>query len=305
MLDTVQIKHVYTYVSEDHLIRIGAVPLRSRRNETFVINPEPGSPFPRLSFIRTPDNVLHLHAEFEVPKILYGHNAVLPSESEVRQAVECVSEYVERRSELSFKPETATVRMAHFAKDLSVGMENVIPTINILSRRTLPRFIRKTISDSTLYFDATARSNKSQIRIYSKLDEVLSHSKWMPEAEKAARGNIRIEYNVSGRAFETGTKALGLSDRRTVNVLNETVSRYFVNKAIDGLAIRDAVSVSGSDLIRLLRVHGPRKAYRLFGFLEAVRTFGGDFYKDPIHRISKATYFRDARDCRKAEVWPS
>ena len=192
MLDTVQVKHyVPKPVSDEYLHKIGAKALPNRRHKTFVLNPERNEPLPRSTFVFTPDGIMHVSAECSIPKLLFGHNSRLPNHADVNEGLHRLGHFVEARTGLPFDPQTATVSIVHFARDIQLGEPGVYSAIRKLSQRKLVRYDSLLYNGSTLYFHAKGQA--TLIRIYPKFAEVRSKNEQSAEAIEAARGKLRIE----------------------------------------------------------------------------------------------------------------
>jgi hypothetical protein len=305
MLDTVQVKHFFsTPVSEEYLRGIGAKEVRGRKNRTFVLNPEKNEPLPRITFVFTPDGVMHLQGECSIPKLLFGHNARLPNRSEAWEGVQCMCDYVEARTGLPFDADTATASVVHYAKDIQIGESAVLPTIRRLSQHRLTRYVPVLYNNSTLYFNSLGKQRASQIRIYSKFVEVRAKKRPLPEESEAAEGNLRIEYCLlRSRKIDAVVKALQLPDKTAKTLLNGDVSETLISTLLDDLGFDDCLTPTRSNLERLLDTEPRTKAYQHNSFLEAIEIFGENYYLDPRHGISKCTYDRYVRECTKAKVW--
>jgi hypothetical protein len=76
-----------------------------------------------------------------------------------------------------------------------------------------------------------------------------------------------------------------------------------MSKVFEGLNFYELVTNDKTNLENLLETFPTRKAMNLCGFLEMLKLRGELFYKDESLGFSKDSYFRDAKDCRKAKVW--
>ncbi len=76
-----------------------------------------------------------------------------------------------------------------------------------------------------------------------------------------------------------------------------------MSEVLEGLNFYDLITKDKTNLENLLEKFSTRKAMNLCGFLEMLKLRGELFYKDETLAFSKDSYFRDAKDCRKAKVW--
>ncbi len=186
MLDTVGTKHFYQSLIRDDFLRRWRY-LSNKRNQIWTLNAKGSKTLPNLTMIQTPNGIWHLSAMVSLPKMLFGHNARLPKQAEVFEGLQIMSEYVEANSGLSFDASTATVSLIHFAEDVCLPQAEILTLIRRMSEKTLPPMKKNLYEDSTLYFTSEARTK--QVRIYSKLKEVLDKKRATVEAIENARGN--------------------------------------------------------------------------------------------------------------------
>lgn len=299
MLDTVQIKHFFQSLTCDDFQRHWHY-LSKARNPTWTLNAKGSESLPNLTMIHTPNNLWHLSAEASLPKMLFGHNARLPNQAEVFEGLEMISEYVEANSGLHFKAKTATVSRVDFAKDFPLSEARVFQLIKKLSDKVLPRMDKLLYNDSTLYFKAKTR----QIRIYGKFREVLARKYAKPENIKTAKGILRFEHCLlKNYSIDSIVEKSSLPDKTTESLLTQDVSDFVMSEILENLNFYELLTNDKTNLDNLLEHFQARKAMNLCGFLEMLKERGEHFYKDETLRFSKDSYFRDAKNCRKAKVW--
>ncbi len=299
MLDTVQIKHFFQSLACDDFQRHWHY-LSKARNPAWTLNAKGSETLPNLTMIFTPNGIWHLSAEVSLPKMLFGHNARLPNQAEVIEGLQIVSEYVEANSGLHFDANTATVSRVDFAKDFPLSEADVFQLIKKLSDKILPRMDKLFYNDSTLYFKAKTR----QIRIYGKFREVLARKYTKPENVKTARGILRFEHCLlRNYAIDSIVEKLSLPDKTTHSLLTQDVSDFVMSEVLESLNFNELLTNDKTNLENLLAYFQTRKAMNLCGFLEMLKLRGEHFYKDETLDFSKDSYFRDAKDCRKAKVW--
>lgn len=303
MLDTLQIKKCYTRpLSDDYLRGIGAIPIQSRRNRIFALNPVKDYPtLPRLTIIFTPDGIMHVSAECSIPKLLFGNNSRLPDEEELSTGLELISEYTSETTGLEFNSFEANVSIAHFANDVQLGEPGVYAAVNRLSRLKLNGLLKHAVDDTTIYFNNKSR----EVRIYPKLQEVYSKAK-VQEAIDHARGNLRFEYCLLNKyGVDSHAKKFGLRDSMAKSILTSEVSDRVFRDLFTEMDFPSLLTDERSNLQKLKGHFRGRKAMTLDGFLNTVDQYGELFYKDTQHGFKKGAYYRAVRDCRKAGVWRS
>lgn len=301
MLDTVGTKHIFPFLQSDSFLD-GWRFLSKYRNPTWTLNAKGSITLPNLTVIKTPNGLWHLYAQVSLPKMLFGHNARLPNQAEVSEGLKMMSEYTQAKSGLPFDSATATVSLVHFANDFLLSEFNVLPTIYRLSEKTLRNMDKLFYNDSTLYFKSKGRSR--EIRIYGKFKEVVSRKNSNSEEIEKARGVLRFEHCLlKSYAIDSIVNKLSLPDKTTKSLLNEAVSNFAISEALESLNFYELLSSDKTNLEILLEQFPARKAMNLCGFLEMLNLRGEHFYKDETLGFSKDSYFRDAKDCRKAKVW--
>lgn len=155
--------------------------------------------------------------------------------------------------------------------------------------------------ETTLYFGNKSR----EVRIYPKLQEVYAKGS-SRDAIDAARGNLRFEYCLLNRYGVTShAERLGLPDSTVKSLITKSVSDAIFSELFREIDFPHLITDGKSNLERLKEHFSTTTAIRLAGFLEMVREYGEMFFKDPIHRFSKASYYYAVRQCRQAGAWNS
>jgi hypothetical protein len=125
-----------------------------------------------------------------------------------------------------------------------------------------------------------------------------------PENIKKAKGILRFEHSFfKSYAVDSIVEKLSLSDKKTHSLLTQDVSDFVMSEVLESLNFYGLLTNDKPNLESLLEHYQTRKAMNLCGFLEMVKLCGEDFYKNKTLGFSKDSYFRDAKDCRKAKVW--
>jgi hypothetical protein len=301
MLDTVGTKHYSRILLCEEFKQTWRY-LSNIRNPTWIHNAKGSNTLPNLTIVNTPDGIWHLSAQVSLPKMLFGHNARLPNQDEVNYGLRLMAEYAEEKSGLPFDAQTATVYLIHYAMDIQLTEPGVWKMVDKLSKRKLKPFHKLFYNDATIYF--TPKSRAKQIRIYPKLQKVLSERNTTDEAISCAEGNLRFESCLLEKSsIDSLVKRLDLSDRKARTLLTENVSDLVISELLENLNFFDLLTDDKSTL-QILREHFPsKKAMDLRGFVEMVKEHGENFYKNASLGISKDTYYRNMRDCRKAKIW--
>lgn len=301
MLDTVGTKHFFRILPNEDFKKSWRF-LSRKKNPTWIFNEKSKKTLPNLTIVHTPNDIWHLSAQVSLPKYLFGHNAKLPNQAEVNHGLQLIAQYVEEKSKLPFDAMTATVYLTHYAYDVHLIEPGVWKMVEKLSKRKLKPFHKLFYDDATIYF--RPKSKSSLIRIYPKLQKVLSEKNATDEAIKCADGNLRFEDCLLKKpAIDALVKEYGLPDSTAQTLLTEKVSDRVISELLDSLNFFDLLTDDKTALQILRDNFGTKRAIPLCGFLETLKEHGEGFHKDSRHGISKSYYDRNIRDCRKAKVW--
>ena len=160
----------------------------------------------------------------------------------------------------------------------------------------VPRMRRTVIDDETVYFQNKSRG----IRIYDKQVEIIKNNP-LPELIEQSAGITRFEYFLDGltpvKRFAKRMRFGGCSARE---MLSES-SINAANAEMKRLLAFDNLNLTNQSTINLIfeKTNDVNKSIRLSGFLEAVKNFGKEFYRNEIYKMSKTTYYRHLRECQK------
>ncbi len=304
MIDTIAMKQTSYDLDARRLTDLGATAKPWRRNPTWVINSEKGSVSPAITISQTPDGVFHIYTECSIPRLLFGHNAGLPStEVEVRNGVEAMATYVGNVLGIGFDGETAGISKIHLTRDYYLG-DAANRAVWALFDRRLRHFAKRVVTADdgeaiTLYFNYRSKRRNCVICIYPKYADVLSKN-GPAEALEAAQGNLRIEYRANTLI---GVRALCRrfsvenTDELLTCELNDRVFRCLEAE----LSFPECVDGQESPLSKLLGTYRPTKAQRLFGFLE-LRKLKGDAELTKTEK-ERRSFNTARRECERAGVW--
>lgn len=301
MLDTVGTKHIYRLLQSDDFLD-GWRFLSKKPKPTWTLNAKGSNTLPNLTMLTTPDGFYHLYAQVSLPKFLLGHNSQLLSQTEVFEGLKMVAQYAEEKTGLPYDPLGAKVSLVHFARDINLTEPGVWNAIEKLSKKKLKPLRKTFYEDSTLYFKSKAKTKL--IRIYPKLQAVLSEKNASVESIKNARGNLRIECCFLQKdPIDALVRKYALPNSQAQHLLTETVSELVISELLERLDFAGMLTDEKTTLQKLLKHFTTKRTMSLCGFLQILEEHGENFYKDKIHQYSKSTYNRNLTDCRKARVW--
>lgn len=307
MIDTVSLTQpMMPRLSDRQLMNIGAV--HPRGQTKWVINALKGEVFPSITFTTQPDGVQYMNARQSLPRMRHRHNVILQtSQSDIYDELELLAEAIYKRTKIRFNALEANVNSVDFTRDIRVGSNLITPTLKRLETRQLPRYALVRY-DNGVKFEMRSRT----ISIYSKYHEIYKQVKkgtipqeYHVNALQAADGVLRIE---SRHTLESVRRLMnkGLyKTRRAKDVLTQELSEHVISEFLEKIQFDGARdnSISNTPLDRLIAIHGPRVAMRLYGFLTMIEFYGKDFWKiDHLH-FPRSTYYNNLRECCSAGVW--
>jgi len=301
LFDTVGLKHYFPKLPNEDFQKHWK---RLQKNfPTWIYNHKGKGTLPNLTIYQTPDGVYHFDLKVSLPKMIFGHNARLPTQTEADEGLLFACRYAEEISGLPFELDTATVFLVHYAHDAKMLESMVWRMIYELSKRKFPQLRKQFFDDETLYYSPKGKIRTKQIRIYSKLNEVLNKGFFTPDAIRYAEGTLRFEYAfLEMSAINALVKRLELPERTAKYLLTEGVSRFVLNEVLEKLNYYELLDNSETELDVLLKQFPTKKAMLLCGFLQMQTEHGEQFYKNEKHGISKDVFYDLQRNCRKAKV---
>lgn len=168
MIDTICLKHISTELTGSKLLNLGATAKPGKRKPTWIMNP-PGGPstVPSITISQTPDSVFHVFAERSIPKLLYGHNASLPStEADIQRGIELICAYTQNRLDIRFAADSARISKLHLTRDYFLGDAANDAVLALFDRR-LRHFPKRNITAdesgvNTLYFNYESSRRRVQ-----------------------------------------------------------------------------------------------------------------------------------------------
>jgi hypothetical protein len=298
MIDTLTLKSYLPGKLFEHLIPNG-VPLPRRKFPTWTINAPKGSTMPRITVMKTPDDTTHLAAEVSVPRLLFGHNAQLPSEAEVLKALTEISSYVRCRTNVSFPIQNARVSRVDFARDWTCD-GNVAEIIRRLSRQALSRKTRILYDDHTIYFDSKANCRVNRILIYDKYQEVMKKRPENTSELEVAKKKIRFEISLrSPTAVKRHIqRRCGIGANFAPEVLRQVVSDKCINALWNDLNFPFADHSVPFVYETLRTKFAGNKMAKLIGFMNLFKVYGPNFFHIESLSISSHAYRRANSDLR-------
>jgi II/X family phage/plasmid replication protein len=253
---------------------------------------------PRLTYYQTWGMKWMLRVDLSAPRLLNGHNILLLDDKELAEVMELVSNNVTVRSGNKFDALNTRLCRIDYAVNLIHQEMSPKAILAHYSRLELPWLHRKTEGyDETVYFSNNSRA----LKIYIKPIEVsVKHGEDSPLIE-VAKGIVRMELSLpdktavdryARRKHLSDTTAKTMCSRKSINIAVAEMRELLKwEKLDDGRQPR----------IKTLfeRTKDMSLAERLDGFLNSEKAFGKKYYLDKSLGVSKSTYDRHRRECRK------
>lgn len=251
---------------------------------------------PQLTFYRTWNRVFRLRVDMNIAKLFRGSNIELPTFDEINEGLIFTENNIKHRTGLKFNAYTAEMRRVHYAFNQIYPNNEGKRVIAYYSGYQLPRMTRTVINDETVYFQNDSRG----IRIYDKYAETIKNN---PVAEfiELAKDMIRYEYFLDkSTPVKRFAKRMGFGGCLAYQMLSESS----INAAITEL--RRLIGFENIDLNNqniasvIFEKTGDMNTTRdLSGFIETLRAFGKEYYRNPKYKTNKSTYYRKLAACQK------
>jgi hypothetical protein len=306
MFDTVALRHAEKLPSPSELLALGwrsscgHVPSEGDRQKWTLNIPKR----PRLTWSSARDGGAYLTAECSLPKLLYGNNVVMISDSDLPAAFDFISAHVSECSGREFDSRTALVGRLDVCYNFQVGESNVNSYISGVSGGSIPRMIRNAINATTVCF----QGKQSKVQVYAKYSEVSGKRKKgeaTPEEVTSALGVLRLEtsYFVTPSVKRLAER-YGFADRIASDLLSSDLAEAELEQSMSKLGLDRPIVMQDGRLKALIESrHTGTVLEGLTGFLGLLDRYDEDFYQLPELNYKKSTYYKRAKACRDAGVW--
>jgi hypothetical protein len=289
MNDTVALSRTLERLPDfDDLQDRGWIVLASSRNGPYRAyhNQESGLKTPRLTISTNPRKLWVLKAEVSIPTWHLGSTLSLPSQSDIDSFYPRMNDYVSSVSNLWFDAFNARVSKVHFTEDLSLDEAKVLSVIADLRQHRIPRFNCCPINDTTVNFTSKGRKRDKSFCVYSKFHQMeaektpldmLETSKWVLRLESKF-DTTKAVYNLA--------KSLRLPSHCANQILNTETHRSVMRDMRHRLFLESRLTDRTSPENTLAANLTTRAAMTCIAHLHLKRTFGSDYHKMSVFRIS-------------------
>lgn len=243
-----------------------------------------------------------LMAQASLPKILFGHNATLPTEKEAREAASWLCGYVTTETRLAFPIEEVKLFRIDYTRDYDIREDRV----HAMALKLFAMDVRS-FSEVHRYADSVCFECKKddqvikQLAIYPKFIWARDTNQ-PPEVIDASRDKLRLEV----RLFRDGLKGIK-SASKPLDYLSQTTSDSLLNEAAAMLDLRRIINARNIDFHEIQIIHargqGSLGRYGLCMFIELVKRYGEYFHLKPEFHYARSTYYKWKRELESQGSW--
>jgi hypothetical protein len=194
------------------------------------------------------------------------------------------------------------LRSADPTRDFLIGETNVLRVLKELNNIEIPKYDRRPINFTGVYFKNRGRITNKVYSIYSKFHELINKKASNTEIE-LAKGLLRfgIEHK-DNRAVINIAKSLKLPNHNANHILTRQVSERILADAMKLLNIQPLLDNSHSQLEKLAENFDSAKPLTLAGHLLHKREFGNNYGELPFINLSENTMKKYDRECAKVGI---
>lgn len=284
------------------LLENGCKPFYSHYNgEVYklVLNGEPGAKEPRLTISKTPKAYWIIKAEVSIGAWMFGSNLFLPNERNMKEFFLTLSDFVRFKTGIKFDAHKGRVTRADATRDFQLGESKVLSVIKLLNNVEIPKYHRKPIDNTGVYFENKGQKKNKKYSIYSKYHDLLNKKASETEIE-LARGILRfgVEFK-NNRAVSNLAKSLRLPNHTAEQILTPEVSEAVIQKAMELLTFESLLNEDDSTLEKLAKRFKKSMALTLAGHLMYKEKFGPDYGEVLDMNLSKNTVRKYDREYAK------
>lgn len=270
MLDTVLFRHVCNDPCLNSFTQLG---------DKFVFNPPPvkGYARPHLTWRTAPNGVGYLDAKVSLPKMLFGNNVQMISETDIPLVKDTVTGFVSDVVGVEFNAWTAPIGGLDVCHNWHVGEAETYMYLHSLRNAHIPRMVRRVIDNGTVDFI----NGSQKVVFYSKHAETMKRAqegKATDEQLRASIGILRGEHRFTNTsACKRLASRLNVDSHRAEHLLTREVAEAVMNITVSELGLDNHIESGDSRLAILRERYGFGKTYEtLAGFLQLCDIHGAD-----------------------------
>lgn len=243
-----------------------------------------------------------LIVQASLPKIVFGHNATLPSQSQAREAASWLCDYVSSETGQIFTTDDVKVFRIDYTRDYNIKEDRTHAVALALLTMDLPNFPRAIRFKDSVCFEREQNGKLiKQLAIYPKFA-------WATETNQpghvidASRGKLRLEVRLIRKGL-SGIKGAS----KPLDYLSQSISDSLLNEAENMLELQRIMDARNIDFQERIIVHGCRQ--RSLGelglptFVELVKRYGEHFHNKPGFHYARSTYYKRKSELEKLGIW--
>lgn len=267
-----------------------------------VLNGETSAKEPRLTISKSPKGFWIIKAEVSIGAWMFGSNLFLPDQNDMKQFFPMLSDFVRFKTGIKFDARRERVTRADPTRDFQLEESKVLSVLKKLSNVEIPKYNRKPINNTGVYFENKGKIKNKKYSIYSKYHDLLDKKAEETEIE-LARGILRlgIEHK-DNRAVANLSKSLNFPDHNADHILTREVSETVIEDAMNLLTFESLINRNDSALEKLGETFDSSKPLTLAGHLLYKSKYGLDYGKLPFINLSENTIKKYDRECAKTGI---
>jgi hypothetical protein len=172
MFDTVAISRTFTRSPDiDLLVKNGSKPFYSKydgKPYKLVLNGLNGAKEPRLTISKSPKALWIFKAEVSIGSWLFGSNLFLPDEKDIINFYLSLSNFVRYKTGIRFEAHLERTTRLDATRDFQIGESRVLSVLKELNSVDIPKYNRKPVNNTGVYFENQGKSKNKKYSIYSK-----------------------------------------------------------------------------------------------------------------------------------------
>jgi len=267
-----------------------------------VLNGAENAKEPRLTITKSPKGYWVIKAEVSIGDWMFNSNLFLPNENDMKQFFPMLSDFVRFKTGIKFEAHRERVTRADPTRDFTIGEANVLRVIKELNNIEIPKYDRKPINFTGVYFKNKGQVKNKVYSIYSKHHELANKNASNTEIE-LAKGLLRfsIEHK-NNRAVANIAKSLKLPNHNANQILTRQVSDRLLEDGMQLLNLQPLLDHTHSPLETLGKNFNLSKPLTLAGHLYYKQVFGSNYDELDFINLKPETIKKYDRECAKAGI---
>lgn len=243
-----------------------------------------------------------LMVQASLPKIVFGHNATLPTEQQAREAASWLCGYVSSETGLVYTIDDVKAFRIDYTRDYDISEDRTHAVALALLATDLPNFPRANRYEDSVCFE---RENDGKV---TKQVVIYPKSAWATSTNQprdvidASRGKLRLEVRLLRKGL-SGIKGAS----KPLDYLTQSISNTLLNEAANMLELQRIIDARNIDFQEKLIVHGcGQQSLGTLGlptFIELVKRYGEHFHHNPEFHYARSTYYKRKSELEQLGMW--